>query len=304
MAIRFAFSTLACPDWSVEQVVEQAKEMGYDGVELRTLGAGGTKLASDPATTDPAKVKAAFEGSGVEPMCLSTSTAFDARDPGQGKAVYFEALKHLELAQEIGCKQVRFFGLKIKPGENRLGVIQRIASRIPEVAEKAMSMGIEVLFENAGSFNAAKEWWWLLNLVNHPNVGMCWNMANAASVDTYERGGGMAVTMLNSKIKLVKVKDTTFGEGSGFCQLGDGDVGVERCLAKLRGVGFDGYITTEWDKAWLPTLAPADEYLPEALSRMKAWMTAIDEWVEKGRKTAEKAAKKIAPKPRAEVAAK
>ena len=98
MAIRFAFSTLACPDWSIDKVAQQAKEMGYDGVELRTLGAGGTQLASDPATTDPAKVKAAFDAAGVEPICLSASTTFDARDPGQGKAAYFDAVRQLELA--------------------------------------------------------------------------------------------------------------------------------------------------------------------------------------------------------------
>lgn len=303
MAIRFAFSTVACPDWPIDRVVAEAKAMGYDGVELRTLGPGSGELASDPALTAARKTADAFADSGVEPVCLSTSVALHARDTGADKAIYFETMKQLELARAIGCRYVRLFGLKVMPGEDRQSVIRRIASRIPPLADKAGEMGIELLFENAGSFCGAKEWWWLLNLIEHPMVGLLWNVANAAAADVNERGGGMAVTMLNSRIRIAKVKDTHFGEGAGFCQLGDGDCDIERFLKKLRGIGYDGYVTVEWDKAWLPSLAPAEEYLPEALKRMKDWLKAMEEWTEKGRTSAAKFAKKNTPKSREELKA-
>ena len=38
-----------------------------------------------------------------------------------------------------------------------------------------------LLIENAGGFATAKQWWWLLNLVDHPRVGLVWNAANAAA---------------------------------------------------------------------------------------------------------------------------
>lgn len=301
MPIRYAFSTVACPDWSIGQVVARAKEWGYEGVELRTLGPGGGQLASDPAQSDAAKVRAAFDGSGVSPICLSTSAALHYRDAGKAKAAHFEIMRDLDLAAAIGCPQLRLFGLKVEPGENRPSVIHRIAVRAAPLVERAGELGVELLFENAGSFNAAKEWWWLLNLVDHPMAGMCWNVANAAAADLNERGGGMAVTMLNSRIRLVKVKDTKLGAGSGFCQLGDGDINIEPLLKKLRGIGYDGFVTVEWDKAWLPTLAPAEEILPEALTRMRDWMKAIEDWSDLGRKSAEKAAKRVVPKTRAQI---
>ncbi len=46
MAIKLAFSTVACPDWTLSQVVDRASEMGYQGVELRTLGPGGSAAAA------------------------------------------------------------------------------------------------------------------------------------------------------------------------------------------------------------------------------------------------------------------
>ena len=56
MAIRLAFSTVACPQWPLSEVVRRAAEYGYQGVELRTLGAGSSGLASDPMLSETAKV--------------------------------------------------------------------------------------------------------------------------------------------------------------------------------------------------------------------------------------------------------
>ncbi len=80
MAIRIAFSTVACPDWTSAQVVEKAADMGYDGVELRTLGSGSTGLACDPALGDGAKMRRLFEDGGLTPVCLSTSVALHHSD--------------------------------------------------------------------------------------------------------------------------------------------------------------------------------------------------------------------------------
>ncbi|MEX2215601.1 MAG: sugar phosphate isomerase/epimerase family protein [Phycisphaeraceae bacterium] len=303
MPIEFAFSTVACPDWTIDQVAANAKAYGYDSVELRTLGEGGTKLASDPALSDTAKVRQVFANAGVKVACLSTSLAFHDRATGADKAAFFQAGKYLDMAAEMGAPAVRFFGLKVMPGENRNVVLRRIAQRVAPIAEKAMELGVEILFENAGSFCTAKEWWWLLNMINHPMVGMLWNIANAAGADPFERGGGMAVTMLNSKIRMFKIKDTKFGEGTGFVPLGEGDCDIPLLMKKLRGIGFEGTVSVEWDRVWLPALAPAEEYLPDALERLKKWMAGIDELMAAGRKDAEKIAGKKAPKSMAEMKA-
>ncbi len=303
MPISFVFSTVACPDWSIEKVAEQAKAFGYDGIELRTLGEGSTKLASDPALSDPAKVRDVLAAAGVKPVCLSTSSSLHDADAGASKGSFYEILKHLEMAAIIGAPMVRIFGQKVAPNETRNVVLQRIASRVPALAEMAGDLGIELVFENAGSFSMAKEWWWLLNLINHPMVGLSWNVANAAAADPNERGGGMAVTMLHSRIKIVKVKDLKIGEGSGFTPLGEGDCNIPLFLKKLRGIGYEGPISVEWDRLWLPSLAPAEEYLPDALARLKKWNTEIDELMAEGRKEAAKQAGKKAPKTMAELKA-
>ena len=294
MGLRLAFSTVACPDWTMQQVAERAAEYGYEGVELRTLGAGSTSLSCDPALSDPAKTAKCFEQAGVEPICLSTSVSLHYRDTTAAYQAKGQLTRDLELAAAIGCRLVRVFGNEAEIGRDRNAAIERISANVGPMAERAAALGLELLFENGGSFNSGKEWWRLLNLVNHPMVGMCWNVANAAASGEPPI---VSVPVLNTRIKLAKVKDTKLGEGSGFVPLGDGNVDIEMFVKRLMGIGYNGYITVEWDRLWFSSLAPAEEYLPDALSRLKSWMDAIDQWAEKGRQSTAKAAKRGAPKP-------
>ena len=279
MGIKIAFSTVACPDWTSAQVVERAAEMGYEGVELRTLGAGGTGLASDPALGDGRKLRRLFETGGVTPVCLSTSVALHHRDATAAHSARQQVNAYLDLAAEIGCTQVRVFGNEAQAGHNRLSVIQHIARKTLPLLERAAALGVQILFENAGSFNTAKEWWWLFNQANHPMLGMCWNVANAAAAG---EPAAVSVPVMNSRIALAKVKDTRVGEGSGFVPLGEGTVDIEAFVNRLLGIGYDGFITVEWDRLWLPSLAPAEEFLPDARQRLGGWLDAAGEVGKKG----------------------
>jgi len=301
MPIKFAFSTVAAPEWTLEQVAAKAAEMGYEGVELRTLGAGASPLASEPAMSDPGKIREVFTAAGIKPLCLSTSHALHHRDPSKLHAARVSITRDLEAAATIGCDFVRIFPLQIGVGEDRRNVVQRMAENTLALADKAGDLGVQLLFENAGSFCSAKEWWWLLDMVEHPMVGLLWNIANAASADPNDRGGWVSVSTLNSRIRMSKVKDTRIGEGSGFVQLGDGDVGVRNFLKRLMGIGFEGYLSVEWDRAWFPALATADEFLPEAHKRLSTWQNELIEAREAAHKSLEKAAAKTAPKSRAQL---
>lgn len=303
MPLKFAFSTVACPEWTIEQVAEQASKMGYQGVELATLGAGSTSLACDPAISEPEKIRRILADSGIEPICLSTTHCLQHGDSSSVLTASMRIGEDLAAAAEMGCPAVRVFGLSARPGENRRAVLQRIGQNVAPLAEKAGTLGIELLFENSLSSWTAKEWWWLLDIANHPMVGMSWSAYFGAVVDINDCGGWISVSVLNSRIRLAKVADIRFGEGAGFVPLGEGDVGIENFLKRLRGVGFEGYVSVDWPRTGLRGLTPPEQYLPDALNRLQDYMAGIDQWIEKGQKTAERAAAKNAPKSRAELKA-
>jgi len=298
MTLKLAFSTIACPDLTLTEVAEKAEAWGYQGVELRTLGAGGSGLSCDPALSDAAKVGRILSDAGIAPVCLSTSLALHHSNDTDIKTTRFQVVKMLEAAAAMGAPAIRVFGNSIRPGQNMRTVIQRIADNVQPLAENAADLGVQILFENAGSFASAKQWWWVWNQLDHPMVGMAWNVATAAAAGEPSM---VSVPMLNSRIRLAKVADTIVGRGVGYLQLGEGDVGIEPFIQRLLGVGYRGYVSVEWDRLWLPALAPADEVLPEAAERLKGWLQAATERFELYEKTESKQAEKNAPKPRAEL---
>ena len=74
--MRLAFSTVACPDWTLPRAIALAEELGYDGLEMRTFGEASNRFACDPALTGSAKVGAMLRASAVSPACVATGIRF------------------------------------------------------------------------------------------------------------------------------------------------------------------------------------------------------------------------------------
>ena len=68
------------------------------------------------------------------------------------------------------------------------------------------------------------------------------------------------------------MKDALLGTlGANYCKLGEGNVPVQKFITRLMGIGYDGYVTMEWEKAWLPGLAEPEEILPDAAKKLRQW---------------------------------
>jgi hypothetical protein len=46
---------------------------------------------------------------------------------------------------------------------------------------------------------------------------------------------------------------------------------VQKLLIRLLGIGYDGWVSMEWDKAWLPGLAEPEEILPDSIKKLREW---------------------------------
>src|SRR5882724_8784872 len=111
--------------------------------------------------------------------------------------------------------------------------------------------------------------WSILDRLQHPAIACCWDVFNAALIG---ESPYISVPTLNSKIAYCQIKDAKFGQlGASYCKLGDGDVDGATFITRLRGIGYEGYVTVEWEKAWLPGLAEPEEILPDAVKKLKEW---------------------------------
>ena len=266
--MRFAFSTVSCPKWDFDTIVARAKEYGYQGVEVRGFLNEAILTASNPFLTDARKLRDLFDDNDLDICCLASSIAM-TQNRKRDKAAAAELRQFIDMAQALRCPLVKVFDTQVRPGQDRPSAGVALGNWILPLADYAAEHDVVIVIENALSFRAAKEMWTILDRLQHPSVACCWDVFNAAMVG---ESPYLSVPTLNSKIQYTQVKDAKLGAlGATYTKLGEGDVKVERFLTRLRGIGYKGWVTLEWEKAWLPNIAEPEEVLPHAIAKLREW---------------------------------
>jgi sugar phosphate isomerase/epimerase len=252
--IKPAFSTVACPDWTLHQAAEAAELSGFMGVELRTFGSGSTSWACDPFLSDQSKTRAMFERAGAEVCSLGTSVRFDpmVTPPIIGE-VFFDhdapirAVREcVELAAQLECPFVRVFGFEVPALDTRPRALRRIGERLDLALTAARNTGVRLALENGGSFNTAAD---LIELIDARRNAL---LVASYSVPAAVRAGEdpvAGVRALGERLAIVKLKDF---KDAKPCPLGEGEMPVDAVLAALRDSGFAGWVVYEYDRAWIP----------------------------------------------------
>ncbi len=266
--MKFAFTTTSCPTWDFETILARAKEYGYDGVEVRGFLNESILTAANVFLTDPAKVRAMFDAAGVEIACLSSSITF-SQNRRRDEQFAKDLKVYIDTAQALGCKLVKVFDTQVKPGQNRANAGVALGDWLVPLGDHAADHDVTIVVENALSFRASKEMWSIMDRLGHPCIAVAWDVFNAALIG---ESPFISVPTLNSKIQYTQVKDALLGTlGANYCKLGEGSVPVRKFITRLMGIGYEGYVSMEWEKAWLPGLAEPEEILPDAIVKLREW---------------------------------
>lgn len=272
--MRLAFSTVACPDWTLSRAVALAEELGYDAIEMRTFGEGSTRFACDPALTSSEKVGTMLRAAAVSPACVATGIRFDKpifppvlgrlmdQDPESAR----EAKWVVRRAAEFGCPFVRVFGFETHGREKLGSAIGRIRGRLDLAAAAARNTGVRVLVENGGAFSTSESLLALLDGADSRLLGVSFNPDAAAAagedpVDAFRR--------LEDLVGVVKLKDRD-AEGR-LVPIGNGELPVEKLFRTMIDRNFGGFAVVEWDRAWLPDLSAPEGVLGASIKRLYEW---------------------------------
>lgn len=270
-----AFSTVACPEWTLEQVAAAARKLGYLGVELRTEGFGSTHTACDPGMTAPAKVRTLFGSAGVEIACLASGIRFDEpiSPPLVGRTFIFDQESSVrrgkalvDMAVRLECPFVRVFGFEVTNNESVKSTVARIADRLGKVVDYARNSGVTVLLENGGSFATASQMSQILDAIDHPLLAASYSLPVARAAGEPAIFGA---NVLGAKLRMVKLKDYAAGVP---CALGEGEFDAAASFEAVRGVGFKGWAVFEHDRKFYPELPDPTPVLEAASKKMFSWL--------------------------------
>lgn len=270
---RLAFSTIACPKWTLEHIAEMAARWQYHGVELRTFGFGSTEIACDPALSSAEKTRRAFVDAGVEIASLATSLRFDqpvrprviGRVIGDQERPVRQAKRLIDLAAQLECPLLRVFAFEAQAGEPRSTAVTRIEEKLGKALDHAHRTGVRLALENGGSWPTAAGIGELVRKIGSPLLGVSYSMAVAHQAGEDVVAGALG---LGDSLLLARVKDMSSGAPA---PIGRGELPCQRFTSALAS-RQKSWLVVEWDRLWMPDISPAEDVLPETARTLAAWL--------------------------------
>src|SRR5262245_17988362 len=220
MTSKLAFSTLACPDWSLERALEEARRWGYDSLELHLMDGQPTGL--DLSSPDRESIGRLLRDSGLGLVAADSSIRL--LNDRLEVEVENELTSFLELAAECSAPLVRVFGGDAPEGFSNEDAVAKAARILAQTSIVAERLGVKIGLETDDSFSAAATVARVLARVPSPHVGVVWDMLHTHRMgETPEQ----VWDVIGPRIFNVHVKDARRvpdGEGWQLVLLGDGEV--------------------------------------------------------------------------------
>jgi sugar phosphate isomerase/epimerase len=261
--MRICFSTLACPNWTLHQVIEIAVSSGYQGIELRFLEGEDSlwKLSTFKGDALSAAKRSLLDN-GIAISCVGTSCRFHSPDVSERQSWVEEGKRMAELAASLGARGIRVFGDKIQPRADRDSTRGWIAEGIRNVADSIRGTGVEVWLETHGDFASSDETMLILDQSANKAVGVVWDPANAL-VDGHERPSS-GVRGFGNSLRHVHLKDMAQHAGQWTPVLtGEGEFPLREIVTDLEKLKYQSFISFEWEKRWHPELAEPEIAIPQ-----------------------------------------
>ena len=130
---------------------------------------------------------------------------------------------------------------------------EHIAASLRELGSYAGPKNVAVVLESHGDFTTSSVLKEILEKAASPHVALLWDAHN-----TFVEGKEdpeVTIRQLGKYIRHTHLKDARLANGQdNYVLTGRGDVPVKRQVELLAGIGYTGYYSFEWEKAWHPEI--------------------------------------------------
>lgn len=266
--MQLAYSTLACPAWSLERALAEARRLGCEGLELRLLD--GQLIEPDLPRSEQDRVGRLLLESGIGLVAVDSSIRLVSEHP---EAEVESALRSfLELVAGWSAPLVRVFGGSPPAGMSNEEAVARAARLLERAARHGARLGVRVGLETHDSFSAAAVVARALARAPSPEIGVIWDLLHThrmgeAPVEVWD--------LVGPRLLSVHIKDArraVNGTGWELVPLGEGEVPVHESLAVLRRGGYKGWLVVEWEKRWHPEIDEPEVALPHEVEVLRRWV--------------------------------
>jgi sugar phosphate isomerase/epimerase len=220
-------------DWDLPTLIANCEQADILGVELRTTHAHGVEPALSPQQRK--EVKKRFADSSVTNVGIGSNERYDSPDPAVLNKAIEDTKAFIRLSQDVGGS-----GVKVKPDSFHKDVprektIEQIGKSLNLLGKYGTDFNQQIRLEVHGQCAELPTIRKILDVADHPNVGICWN-SNPQDL----QGDG-----LEKNFQLVIDR---FGKTCHVHELESESYPYKQLFALLQAADYEGWILLEAGK--------------------------------------------------------
>ena len=269
--MKLSFTTLGCPDWTLRQIVENAAQMGYAGVDLRGIQEELDVSKRPEFTTGLNETRQLFADHGVAISGLAISARYAVVDPAAREAHFDETRRNLELAAKLDTHILRVFGGAVPEGHTVDSILPTLVENLQRIGDEAEQYDVTLALETHDDWTDSATFSRLMAEADHPRVRVLWDLHHPFR--TNREPAEVTYANLAPYTVSVHFKDSIpTADGHQYVLIGKGDVPLKEMLDMLVAGGYDGYAILEWEKRWHRELAEPEVAFPQYVKKMREWI--------------------------------
>ncbi len=235
--MKLSFTTFACPNWPLVQVIEAANQYGYQGVEFRCDAGHRHGVEITAANSQRMHFGEQLQQAGITACCLGSSLKLVADD------FLVQLPARLDLATDLDYPGIRVFCGR--PGESvgRQEHMEHCTQNLRVAADFASGVGVEVWLETHDWASYATDAAGIIRMADHGSAGIHYD-----NMHPYRMGEPLEVTIdeLGNLVRHTHFHDAVSdGKKVVVRPVGEGDLPINQMFAALIKMGFDGYLGGE-----------------------------------------------------------
>ena len=270
--MKLAFSTIGCPDYTWTDIYPMAKDLGFDGIEIRGIAGNAFAPTAQPfIPRQRARTKALLDRLEIQISCFSTNCELGTEE-GRQQALS-EVADYLELAGDMGAPFVRVL---LAGGYRTIGLAddEPVIQTLRELGDIASVYDVCVIIETASDYADTARLARVLDAVDSPYVGALWDMHHPYRL--FGESPETTVANLGRHLRYCQVKDSVVEDGVvRYRMMGEGDMPLTQMFDALQDSGYDGYVSFEWPRMWAREVAVGEPGIvfPQFVNYMRAYLS-------------------------------
>lgn len=267
--MKISFSTVACPNSSWTDIYTMAKDLAFDGIEIRGLGNDIFAVNAHPFTDEalPKTIKK-LNDLNLKISCLSSGACLKNKD--KYDEVIYDILSYVALAEKLSVPYIRILADSAPMPEGNVDD-DYIIGVLKSLAEKIIDTDVTLLVETNGVYADTLRLKKLLDAVGSEKIAALWDMHHPYRY--FNEQPETTLENISGYIKHVHIKDSVMEAGKAvYKMMGEGDLPIDKMLNALIDIDYDGYISLEWVKRWSGELNDAGIVFPHFANFMQPYV--------------------------------